>query len=86
MFHRLVKSKKIKNSLKPKFIYVLSDAGVEINYQNNSKQTCLHIAVIEGLVEIVLSLLQCGADLTLIDNVISYYFYTKKLNKLYFFI
>lgn len=48
---------------------MLSDAGLDINLQNYREQTCLHLAVILGQLEIVNCLLQNGADLTIIDQV-----------------
>lgn len=48
---------------------MLSDAGVDINLQNYREQTCLHLAVINGLCDVVNCLLQNGADLTIIDQV-----------------
>ena len=48
---------------------MFSDAGVDINLQNYREQTCLHLAVINGLPEVVNALLTNGADLTLVDQV-----------------
>ena len=70
ILHRLVKAP-INEASKIRLIYKLCDAGVDINAQNSlQQQTCLHLAVMEGLDNVVHCLLQNGADLTTIDNVI----------------
>ena len=70
MFHRVIKAP-IAEERKITLAYKLTDAGLDINLQNRVKnQTCLHLAVIAGLSDLVYCLLQCGADLTIIDNVI----------------
>lgn len=74
--HRLVKSP-INEDSKIKLIYKLCDAGVDINAQNSiQQQTCLHLAVIGGLANVVHCLLQNGADLTTVDNVIIWVYST----------
>ncbi|CAF0712961.1 unnamed protein product [Brachionus calyciflorus] len=68
LFHRLVK-KNLPESLKIKFIFKLSDCGIDINAQNTTNsQTCLHLAVIRGQADVVFCLLQNGADLTITDR------------------
>lgn len=68
MFHYLVKSS-LNETTKIKIVFILSDAGIEINLQNYKEQTALHLAVINGLPEVVNCLLQNGSDLTLVDQV-----------------
>jgi len=76
LLHHLVKSTSPSESVKTKLIFMLSDAGVDINLQNYREQTCLHLAVIYGLPEVVNALLVNGADLTLVDQV-KYFFMLK---------
>lgn len=69
MFHRLVK-KDLPENVKIIFIFKLTDCGIDINAQNyTDSQTCLHLAVIRGLSEVVFCLLKNGADLTITDKV-----------------
>jgi ankyrin repeat protein len=72
LFHVLIKSKVIDNNLKNKYIYVLSDVGIDINYQNKFNKTCLHLAVSSGMISVINTLLQCSSDLTIVDNVSKY--------------
>lgn len=72
LYHRLIR-KKINESTKIKVIFKLSDAGLDINVQNKLKQTCLHLAILGGLLDVVYCLLQNGADLTITDHVILLY-------------
>ncbi len=69
LFHVLIKSKVIDNNLKNKYIYVLSDVGIDINNQNKFNKTCLHLAVSSGMISVINTLLQCSSDLTIVDNV-----------------
>ncbi len=72
LFHVLIKSKVIDNNLKNKYIYVLSDVGIDINNQNKFNKTCLHLAVSSGMISVINTLLQCSSDLTIVDNVSKY--------------
>ena len=58
----------LDESAKITFIYMLSDAGLDINFQNNREQTALHLAVQKGLTEVVSCLLENGSDLTIVDQ------------------
>lgn len=50
----------------------MSDAGLDINVQSNEeKQTCLHLAILKSEIDVIVCLLQNGADLTLTDSVSS---------------
>lgn len=72
MFHRLVKLDTLNEKTKILIAYKLSDAGLDVNVQNSAqKQTCLHLAVMAGLCDLAYCLLQNGADLTIVDNVIT---------------
>jgi ankyrin repeat protein len=69
LFHRLISDQDCSIDLKIKLIYILSDAGVDINYKNSKTgRTCLHLAVINGQPDLVSCLLQNGADLTITDS------------------
>jgi len=69
LFHVLIRSKAISETLKNKYIFVLSDVGIDINHQNKFNKTCLHLAVSSGMISIINTLLQCSSDLTIVDNV-----------------
>lgn len=60
----------IDQDTKVTIAYKLSDACLDVNIQDDvKKQTCLHLAVIAGLSELVYCLLQNSADLTITDQV-----------------
>ena len=63
----------LSENFKIKAIYIISDANFNINIQNTKlNQTCLHLAVMKGEIDVIRCLLQNGADLTLTDHVIIY--------------
>jgi hypothetical protein len=71
LFHKVVNSS-LKETTKIKYIYKLSDAGLDINIQSKEeKQTCLHLAILKSEIEVIVCLLHNGADLTLTDRVCS---------------
>lgn len=68
-YHELIKIDVSDVDLIIKCIFILSDMNININHQNIDLQTCLHLAIKRKLsLKIVNSLLQNGADLTLIDR------------------
>ncbi len=70
LFHKVVNSS-LKEITKIKYIFKLSDAGLDINVQSKEeKQTCLHLAILKREIEVIVCLLQNGADLTLTDRVL----------------
>jgi ankyrin repeat protein len=69
LFHCLIQEE-LAEALKVKFVYILSDAGVDINLKEFcDERTCLHLATMSGLELVVAALLQNGADLTITDKV-----------------
>jgi len=71
LFHKVVNSS-LKETSKIKYIFKLSDAGLDINVQSKEqKQTCLHLAILKSEIDVIVCLLQNGADLTLTDRVCS---------------
>jgi len=69
IFHHITSQPAFDPALTCSAIYILCDAGFDVNCENNDSQTCLHLAVKSSQpYAVVKCLLQNGSDLTKCDK------------------